>query len=87
MSTSLAEPDLIEVADLEEMFAKDLICDLPTCEAKATWKVLAVPCGHSIKACTYHKIRELASFKMDYPNTYCHLSPDLRITELKPEPL
>lgn len=87
----LASPDagVIEITDeeLQKMFDETIGCENPGCTRDATWRVWAEPCMCSVNFCTFHKMRELARFRMDKVGARCHKDPSIPVTDLKAEPL
>ena len=86
MSASATDAGTLEVADLEDLFKEAVPCEYETCDKDAEWRVTAIPCGHACNECTYHKLRDMKRFEMDYPDTRCHLS-NVPVTRLDAQPL
>jgi hypothetical protein len=86
---SLTDAGVIEITDeqLQAMFDQAIPCDVDNCTKGATWRVWAVPCMCEVRMCEYHKLRELAKFKMEREGARCHKSPSILVTDLKAEPL
>lgn len=83
MSGLLADAGAIELTELEEMFAKDIPCEYQDCGKPAKWVVTAIPCGHSMRCCSFHKILELKQFEFEVPLTYCHMNRKIHVTKLE----
>jgi hypothetical protein len=86
---SLTDTGVVEITDeqLQAMFDESIPCDLPNCTGDATWRVWAVPCMCEAYMCAYHKMRELAKYKMETEGARCHKNRSILVTDLKAEPL